>query len=281
MATHRIVARTTFLITCPYTCLRPPLKPLLAIRCAKLDESVLVDEVSPKCFVGNHSAAHFELVGERTDTVRQQLKIAILVECSQIQFTRRQQELSGNVIAEPFDFAVAVGSANSSLSQQQVHGFVQQRERPRRPGVPIVNHNKWGNTVRYRKTAENAGVNRAHVVAQIALEQYKYPSRFSTSSQQFKRRHRIGFGSIFFRIESQERLEGCKYRLRSVLYPVRANEWQWFGLVFILKYGANHSLPRSNFPNQRIQQRLIRSRRSLDKVRKSTPRLPRMGGLDK
>ena len=54
----------------------------------------------------------------------------------------RQQKLSGNVIAEPFNIVFRLLPTNPGLTENQVHHLVQKGERPRSPSIPIVDYDE-------------------------------------------------------------------------------------------------------------------------------------------
>ena len=78
-------------------------------------------------------------------------------------------------------------AADASLAEQQMGQLVQKRERPRCPGVVVVDNYERGDVVCDGETAKHLHVDGRVMAAQIPLEQDEYAGTLCSRAEQSER----------------------------------------------------------------------------------------------
>ena len=110
---------------------------------------------APQEPVGNHGVAQVPLSGELTDAQPLLGDVSIPIDLDLVKRLCRQHPLRGDAVAELFDSSSGTSAADAGLAEQQMNQLVQERERPRRHGVLVVDDHEGGDIISDGETAKD------------------------------------------------------------------------------------------------------------------------------
>lgn len=139
--------------------------------CSEALEGLPIDAIGAQEAVGHHGPAQVALASELTDAAALFDDVPPPSDLDRIERPRGQQPFGDHVVAELLDLGLRIRTAEAGLTEQQMGQLVQERERPRGPGIVVVDDHERGDVVRDGEAAKNLHVDSRVVAAQIALEQ--------------------------------------------------------------------------------------------------------------